>query len=103
MKLIYTNENAFLVNNIKNLLQQASIEVMLKNEFASGGAGDLSPFDTWPELWLINDSDFENANQIIDSSISKPGSKDWICEQCGESNDASFDFCWSCNTSRPAL
>ena len=103
MKLIYTHENGFLVNNIRNLLEQASIQVIVKNEFASGGAGDLSPFDTWPELWLINENDFEKATQVINSSISKPCSKDWVCEKCGEPNDTSFDFCWRCNTSRPAL
>ncbi|HBY87015.1 MAG TPA: hypothetical protein DEO86_14205, partial [Colwellia sp.] len=38
MKLIYTNENTFLVNNAKNILENQNIEVTLKNEFASGAA-----------------------------------------------------------------
>ncbi len=55
MKLIYTNENTFLVNNIKNILENNGFTVTIKNEYVSGAAGDLAPFDTWLELWLIND------------------------------------------------
>lgn len=47
MKLIYTNENRFLVSNMKNIVENAGIEVTLKNEFAFGGVGDLSPFECW--------------------------------------------------------
>jgi hypothetical protein len=95
MKLIYTNENRFLVTNAKNLLENAGIEVVLRNEFAAGGAGDLSPFDTWLELW-VEDLDYEKSLQVIKYSSGSDDDVEWVCDNCHETNDAAFDFCWSC-------
>lgn len=58
MKKVFTHENRLIVFNLKNLLQEQGIECLVKNEFASGGVGDLSPFETWPELWVLNDPRF---------------------------------------------
>ncbi len=55
MKLVFTNESTFLVNNVKNLLEAQKIKVFIKNEYAQGAIGEISPFDSWPELWVIND------------------------------------------------
>ncbi len=52
MKKGFTHENSMIVFNMKNVLQGEGIETVVVNEFASGGAGDLSAFDTWPELWI---------------------------------------------------
>ncbi len=53
MKLVYTNENRFIVNNAKNIVEAAGITVTLKNEFSVGGIGELSAFDAWLELWVV--------------------------------------------------
>ena len=102
MKLIYTNENQFLVNNVKNILENEAIPVSLKNEFAAGGAGALAPFDTWVELWLINDGDEERAEQILATSLNQQAEADWVCPQCQEENDTSFDLCWQCQREKNA-
>ena len=73
MKLIYSNENQFLVNNAKNILENHNIEVTLKNEFASGAAGVLAPIDTWVELWIINDIDEEKAETILAQALKQQG------------------------------
>jgi hypothetical protein len=98
MKLIYSQENRMLVSNAQNILQQAGIETLLKNEFASSAAGDLSPFDTWLELWLVDASDFERAEHLLQQAFSAQQQAPWLCPQCGESNAASFDFCWQCQS-----
>ncbi|MFQ3289226.1 MAG: hypothetical protein ACI93V_001449 [Alteromonadaceae bacterium] len=100
MKLIYTNENQFLVNNAKNILENHNIEVTLKNEFASGAAGLLAPMDTWVELWIINDHDEEKAEKTLAQALKQQGEYDWFCQQCQEQNDASFDSCWQCQTEK---
>lgn len=101
MKLIYTNENRYLVHNIQNIVENAGITIMLKNEFAAGAAGDLVPHETWLELWVVDDSDYDNAIQAIDASFSNKTDAKWVCRHCGENNDASFDFCWHCQNSAP--
>ena len=100
MKLIYTNENRFLVNNAKNIVENSGIAITLVNEYAAGGMGELSPFDTWLELWVVNDSDYEQAVRAIESSLDTQGSGKWTCGKCNEDNEASFEFCWKCHSEK---
>ena len=96
MKLLYTNENRYLVNNIQNIVDNAGISTMLKNEFAAGAAGDLVPHETWLELWVVEDGDYDKAVTILDAAFSNHNDATWLCKQCNETNDASFEFCWNC-------
>lgn len=100
MQLLYTNENRYLVLNIKNLLENAGIAVVLRNEFAGGAAGLLAPNETWLELWLVNDVDADTAWDII-AEATEPTTGEWQCRQCGEKNDPSFELCWQCQQTRP--
>jgi len=99
MKLIYTNENRFLVSNMKNIVENAGIEVTLKNEFAFGGVGDLSPFECWLELWVVDEKMYDHAKQIITEAL-QTVSSDWTCRQCTEENPSSFDICWHCESEK---
>jgi len=101
MKLLYTNENRYLVHNIENIMNNAGISIMLKNEFAAGAAGDLIPHETWLELWIVNDNDYDKAVTVLEQSFSKETDKKWTCTHCHEINDASFDFCWQCQHCAP--
>jgi len=96
MKMVYSNENIFLVSNVKNLLEAQQISTFIKNEFAQGALGEISAFDSWPEVWVVNDGDFERALAIVKSSQSCQGAVDWICNNCCEPNDPSFEICWNC-------
>ena len=100
MKLLYTNENRLFVSNVKNIVECAGVEVILRNEFAGGGVGELSTIDSWLELWVVNDGDYEKANEVIVSSINSDNAQGWFCSGCAEKNDASFDYCWNCQTER---
>jgi hypothetical protein len=97
MKMIYTNENQFLANNAKNIVECSGIATFLKNEFAQGAVGEIAAFDTWPEVWVIDDNDYEKAKAIIASSESASRRENWICNHCFEENDSSFEICWQCH------
>jgi hypothetical protein len=97
MKMVYTHENSFIANNIKNLIEAQSIDVFIKNEYSQGAVGEVSAFDTWPEVWVFNDSDFERATEIVKSSQTT-NTVDWTCQRCSETNDASFELCWKCQS-----
>ena len=101
MKMVFTAENRFIVANAKNILESHGMSVVLRNEFASSAIGEVSPFDTWLEVWVINDSDYDVACQILDSSLSKEGAPVWLCVNCQEENDPSFDMCWRCGSEHP--
>jgi hypothetical protein len=98
MKMVFSNENSFIVNNIKNLLESEGISVFIKNEFAQGAVGEISAFDSWPEVWIKEDSDYDNAIEMVKSVQNKQETVDWICKQCAENNDASFEVCWQCQS-----
>lgn len=96
MKLIYSHESSIIAGNIKNLLNLNNIEIVLKNEFASGGVGDLSAFDAWVEIWLVNDQQEKKAMAIINDAICINQKADWFCNHCKERNAGSFEICWHC-------
>ena len=98
MKLVYSNENRFLVNNVKNLIDAQGISTFIKNEFAQGAAGAISAFDSWPEIWVTHDTDFERAIAIVKTSENSGKDGDWICQSCSEENDLSFEICWNCQS-----
>jgi hypothetical protein len=103
MKLIYTNENRFLVANARNIVENAGIAVRLKNEYAAGGVGDLAPIDAWLELWVLEDNDYEQSIQIIESSLSRKDAKGWVCDFCKEENGSAFELCWNCQREKAQL
>lgn len=96
MKLIYTHENRLLVSNAQNILENAGIAVTLKNEYAGGASGDLSFLNTWLELWVINDEDYDKATHSIKAALNSTNDSEWMCSSCNETNSASFELCWNC-------
>ena len=96
MKLVYTNQMSLIVGNARNILQDAGIEVTLRNEYAGGVVGEVSAFDAWPELWVVRDRDYDRACQLLDNALSSPNAPDWLCQVCHEHNNASFETCWKC-------
>lgn len=98
MKKVYTNEISLLVSNMKNIIEAQEIEVFIKNEYAQGAVGEVSAFDTWPEVWVVNDTDFDSAMEIVNSSQRSDNTVDWTCKSCAEENDSSFEICWKCQS-----
>lgn len=98
MKMIYTSEDRFMVWNVKNTLELAGYDCHIRNEFSAGGAGDIAPIETWPEVWLYNEAQYEEAKSYLETTVLKPvySGHDWFCKQCGETNSSSFELCWNC-------
>lgn len=99
MKKLYTHENRIIIFNLRNVLESKGIATVIVNEFASGGAGDLATFETWPELWIEHEGQFEQAELIVDNILHNREDDYWFCRGCQERNDASFDYCWNCGQS----
>ena len=88
-----------IIFNLKNVMHSEGIQSIVINEYASGGAGDLATFDTWPELWIEDESQFERAEVILNQIIANPRDDFWFCRGCQEKNDAAFKLCWNCGRS----
>lgn len=97
MKLLYTNENATLVWHARNLVEGTGIACLIRNEYASSGAGQLSPFDVWPELWVLDDASYEFATAVLQRALHSPAeTAAWTCPRCAELNGGAFEVCWNC-------
>ena len=102
MKLLYTHEQRLMVENIKNLLEPLGFELVIKNEYANGGIGELAIFDCWPELWLSNENDYPAAIRAINNLL-KNDDNVWVCTKCKETNYDSFELCWQCGAERSLI
>lgn len=102
MKLVYTHENITMVTHMGNVLSQAGIDTVIKNEFSAGGAGDLAMGDVWPELWVLDENQFATAEALV-AKVQAPEGEGatWQCPNCGQDNADSFEICWNCQTERP--
>ncbi|WP_196160555.1 DUF2007 domain-containing protein [Reinekea sp. G2M2-21] len=97
--LIYTHPLLYQVVNVQNLLSLHHIETIVRNEYAAGATGDLSANETWAELWLQDERDQAQAQQLI-AQMDEQSREEWFCSQCGEKNSGSFEVCWQCQTER---
>lgn len=100
MKPVYSSPHLFWVVYYQDLLKTNAIDSVIRNEFLSGGAGELPPNECWPRLY-VSDEDFPRAERIVQEELHrKPAdTSPWICAQCGEQNEGQFALCWNCGAS----
>jgi len=70
MKLVYKHDNPVLVGLAKGLLENAGLEVTIKNEFWNTG---LTYHNRPLELFVLNDNDFETAITLLEDMIAEEG------------------------------
>lgn len=107
---LFSSENRLAVQQIKDLLDEHQIPCFIKNEFAIGAVGELSPFDAWPEVWLVDPEWQTRAETLIAQFVHGQAKQadalrsksNWFCWQCGEENEANFELCWHCGSHKPA-
>ena len=86
-----------MVFQIKQLLDEKGIPCFVKNEFAIGAMGELSPMDVLPEVWISDPEWMPKAQQrIADFQVQPVDQSPWICTKCNEPNAANFELCWQC-------
>lgn len=103
MKLVYTHENITMVTHFQNVVEQAGIATVIKNQFSAGGAGDLAMGDVWPELWVLDDDQYNIASELVSQAQAPAAAKDWSCAVCGQENAGNFEICWQCQAEKPEV
>lgn len=101
MKRIYSSHDGLFVEYLQRMLEDEGITTMQRNQYLSGGVGELPPNECWPELWIANDTDFSQAQALVEASVKNLDDtrKDWTCPACGEQIEGQFDACWNCGFS----
>jgi len=99
MKKLTSADSLITINHYKNLLASEGIPSQIRNEHLGSIMGEMPFVETWPELWVVNDLDFDRATQLLNAVDSESPAAPWRCKKCGEENEGQFAACWKCNTS----
>lgn len=97
MKRVFSSFNLQIVHHAKNLLAAEGIRAVVKNEILSSAMGELPPAECQAELWVLNESDFQRAEEVLHSR--EHAGPDWTCG-CGETLGSQFTQCWRCGAYR---
>lgn len=103
MRKVYASDNSAIIGHVRRVLDDHAIPCIVRNDFLLGGAGELPINETWPEIWVTDDRDFERARALVDAVVNTGNATDspWLCESCGEQMEGQFTDCWRCGAPRP--
>jgi hypothetical protein len=105
MKKVHIARDPGEAGLIKGILENEGIEVEVQGEWLFAARGEVAmTSDTLPSLWVINDSDFDRATELV-AAFSQPqeataDAEDWQCGKCGEQVEPQFGSCWNCGAER---
>lgn len=100
MKHIYTHIEYSRVGHYQAVLEEKGIQTLVKNKDAAIGMGEIPVVEIWPELWVVNDEDFEKAVEILKelNDVLERKIEPWVCQNCGKTVEYGFGECWNCGT-----
>lgn len=103
MRRVYASDNIAVIGLVRQILEHHAIGCIVRNEFLLGGAGELPINETWPEIWVTDDRDFDRARDLVDAvtASAEPTDPQWRCDLCGELIEGQFTDCWHCGAARP--
>ena len=103
MRKVYSSDNGVIIGHVRQVLENHAIPCIVRNEFLSGGAGELPVNETWPEIWVTDERDFDRACALVDAMVATADEPEppWCCGSCGERIEGQFTDCWRCGASRP--
>ena len=87
---------------IIDLLARNNISALLLNGNAQSAMGDIPFTHAYPEIWIKNETQREQAKQLIGEFEKPIGDEQWQCRSCEEQSPSTFDSCWNCLKPRVA-
>jgi len=104
MKKVYEAANMMEAQLIKDYLEGAGVETVVKGAMLQGAVGEI-PANTYPSIWAIEDDEVDKARELIDVYFSEQPENmvyqgPWTCPECGQELEPQFTQCWNCGTYR---
>jgi hypothetical protein len=103
MKKLYTAQNPLTISHLKNILESGGIRCVVKNLYLSSAVGELPPIECWPELWVIDETRYPEAQEVLNRTLApvRSVSKRWTCRKCSREVEGHFSECWNCGSEHP--
>ncbi|MDH5642210.1 MAG: DUF2007 domain-containing protein, partial [Nitrospira sp.] len=81
MKQVFVSQHLVEAEMRKEQLEQAGIRCTIKNQRASGLAGEIPFVEVFPEVWVLDDQDYDRARRLIDDATTALQSHQghWTC------------------------
>jgi hypothetical protein len=95
MKRLIQAPNIAIASLWADLLNQAGMAANVQRFFAGGIAGEIPPDQALPEVWILDDAQFDQARRLLDDLRRAPQRR-WVCRGCGELVEGAFEQCWNC-------
>lgn len=108
MKQVFVDPDLTRVSFARNLLEAEGIACFIQNENTRTLGPSVAGFSYThlldPRLCILDDTQWETALEIIQTHFKNLSTEgpEWTCTGCNESNPASFDLCWNCQSARVA-
>ena len=97
---VFSGQILAVVTQLKHVLDINGIACEVRGEYRGAGLGEIPVTEAWPELWVLDAPDVENARRIVREAL-EAGESDqpaWECPSCHEIIEGQFGKCWSCGT-----
>jgi len=106
MKRILASTDTVLLEYLRASLRDRGIAAFVRNAVNAGSAaGELSPAVAPPELWVVDESDHDAAERLVErlvAAVRAPvAGEPWQCPRCGERIEPQFSQCWACGATHP--
>lgn len=108
MREIYSHQDVTVLGYYRSILEAEGIAGYIRNEHSQTlGFGFYGMFQRLgflePVLCIVADEEFERAIAILSHHhhADPIDQAEWLCSACKESNPASFEVCWKCQTAKP--
>ncbi|MEO0446088.1 MAG: DUF2007 domain-containing protein [Verrucomicrobiota bacterium] len=100
MRKIYENLDYTKVGHFKSILEEAGIEVFVKNQSSSSVMGEVPFTEVYPELWVMKEDNYARAEEILiafrRTETESEVIEDWVCAHCESAVEAPLGECWNC-------
>jgi uncharacterized protein YlaI len=102
MKRLVQAPNLAIATLWADMLTQAGLAANVQRAYSSSIAGEIPPDQALPEIWLLDDEQFDAARKALDDLRRLPN-RHWVCRNCHERIEGPFEQCWNCGALMPPL
>ena len=95
---VYSGPVLAVATHLKHVLDMNGIECEVRGEYLAAGVGEIPVIEAWPELWVLDKANGENAARLVREALEEGESEQasWECQNCQEVVEGQFAVCWNC-------